>query len=109
MTGRRPRSRRHRDGPTPPPEQGESRRTGRAGKARGAPTGGASRGGRGIGGWQPTRQEVERFKEEIPLYKQVQHLQYTPTGDEIDLIVSNCPGGLNGEGTEEAEISGYRD
>ena len=63
----------------------------------------------GIGRYAPTREEVERFKEEIPLYKQVQHLQYTPTDDEIDLIVSNCPVGLNGEGTEDAEISGYRD
>ena len=63
----------------------------------------------GIGRYQPTREEVERYKEEIPLYKQVQHLQYTPTDEEIVLIVSNCPVGLNGEGTEEAEISGYRD
>ncbi len=63
----------------------------------------------GIGRYQPMREEVERFKEEIPLYKQVQHLQYTPTDDEIALIVSNCPVGLNGEGTEDAEISGYRD
>ncbi len=63
----------------------------------------------GLGRYQPTRQEVERFKEEIPLYRQIQHLQYTPTDDEIELIVSNCPVGLNGEGTEEAEISGHRD
>jgi len=63
----------------------------------------------GLGRWQPTRQEVDRFKEEIPLYRQVQHLQYTPTDEEIDLIVSNCPVGLNGEGTEDAEISGHRD
>ena len=63
----------------------------------------------GIGRYQPTREEVERFKEEIPLYKQAQHLQYTPSDEEIVLIVSNCPVGLNGEGTEEAEISGYRD
>ncbi len=63
----------------------------------------------GLGRYIPTKEEVERFKEEIPLYKQVQHLQYTPTDDEIALMVSNCPVGLNGEGTEEAEISGYRD
>jgi DNA polymerase II large subunit len=63
----------------------------------------------GIGRWQPTRQEVERYKEEIPLYKQVQHLQYAPSDDEIELIVSNSPVGINGEGTEDAEISGYRD
>ncbi len=63
----------------------------------------------GLGRWRPTRPEVERFKEEIPLYKQVQHLQYTPTDEEIETIVSNCPVGLNGEGTEETEIGGYRD
>lgn len=63
----------------------------------------------GIGRYVPTKEEVERYKEEIPLYKQAQHLQYTPKDEEIVLIVSNCPVGINGEGTEEAEISGYRD
>ncbi|TLZ43845.1 MAG: DNA polymerase II large subunit [Methanobacteriota archaeon] len=62
-----------------------------------------------IGRYQPTREEVERFKEEIPLYRQVQHLQYSPTEGEISLIVSNCPVAINGEGTEDAEISGFRD
>src|SRR6267143_1924412 len=52
---------------------------------------------------------VERFKEEIPLYKQVQHLQYTPSDEEISVIVSNCPVAINGEGTEDTEISGFRD
>ncbi len=63
----------------------------------------------GIGAYRATKQEVERFKEEVPVYKQLQHLQYTPTGEEIELVVSNCPVGVNGEGTEEQEISGYRD
>ncbi len=63
----------------------------------------------GIGRYQPTRQEVERFKEEIPLYKQVQHLQYTPSDEEIELIAGHCPVAINGEGTEDVEISGYRD
>src|SRR5437867_5335944 len=63
----------------------------------------------GVGRYQPTRQEVERFKEEIPLYKQVQHLQYTPSDEEIALIAGNCPVAINGEGTEDVEISGYRD
>ena len=63
----------------------------------------------GVGRYQPTRQEVERFKEEIPLYKQVQHLQYTPSDEEIELIVGHCPVAINGEGTEDVEISGYRD
>jgi DNA polymerase II large subunit len=63
----------------------------------------------GIGKYIPTHGEVQRFKEEIPLYKQCQHLQYTPTNREIELIVKNCPICVDGEGTEEMEISGYRD
>lgn len=63
----------------------------------------------GIGKYQPTEAEIARFDEEIPLYKQSQHLQYTPTSDEIDLIVRNCPVCVDGEGTEQVEISGFRD
>src|SRR3989449_4900533 len=63
----------------------------------------------GVGRYVPTRPEVERFKEEIPLYKQVQHLQYMPSDEEIALIAGNCPVAINGEGTEDVEISGHRD
>ncbi|HKZ48168.1 MAG TPA: DNA polymerase II large subunit [Thermoplasmata archaeon] len=63
----------------------------------------------GIGRYRATREEVERFKEEIPVYKRVQHLQYTPTSEEIELLVSNLPVSVNGEGTEDEEISGHRD
>jgi DNA polymerase II large subunit len=63
----------------------------------------------GIGRYIPTDGEVQRFKEEIPLYKQCQHLQYTPSNQEIELIARNCPVCIDGEGTEDIEISGYRD
>ena len=63
----------------------------------------------GIGKYKPTEGEIARFDEEIPLYKQQQHLQYTPTSEEIDLIVRNCPVCVDGEGTESVEISGFRD
>ncbi len=63
----------------------------------------------GIGKYIPTEGEIARFDEEIPLYKQCQHLQYTPTSEEIDLIVRNCPVCVDGEGTEQIEISGFRD
>src|SRR3990170_6589492 len=63
----------------------------------------------GVGRYQPTREEIERFKEEVQLYRRVQHLQYTPTDKEVSLIVSNCPVAVNGEGTEDEEISGHRD
>jgi DNA polymerase II large subunit len=63
----------------------------------------------GIGKYQPTRGEIERYKEEIPLYKRVQHLQYVPTVEEIDKVTRNCPICINGEGTEDEEVTGYRD
>ena len=58
--------------------------------------------------FKPSEGEIERFKEEIPLYKRKQRLQYTPTADEIDTVVRNCPICIDGEGTEEVEVSGYR-
>ncbi|MDR0791478.1 MAG: DNA polymerase II large subunit, partial [Methanomassiliicoccaceae archaeon] len=62
-----------------------------------------------IGRYIPTEPEIKRFHEEIPLYKQCQHLQYLPAANEIELIVKNCPVCIDGEGTEDAEISGFRD
>ncbi len=63
----------------------------------------------GIGKYVPTEGEVQRLMEEIPLYKQCQHLQYTPGNEEIDIIARSCPVCVDGEGTEEMEISGFRD
>ncbi len=63
----------------------------------------------GIDRYKPTNDEVERYKEEIPLYEREQHLQYKPSSDEVDLIVRNCPVCIDGEGTEKAEVSGHRD
>ncbi len=63
----------------------------------------------GIGKYAPTNGEAQRFKEEIPLYKSCQHLQYIPTNEEIELIARNVPICIDGEGTEDAEISGFRD
>ena len=59
--------------------------------------------------YKPTHGEIERYKEEIPLYKRAQHLQYTPSVDEIERITKNCPICINGEGTEDEEVTGYRD
>ncbi|MCK4717498.1 MAG: DNA polymerase II large subunit [Thermoplasmata archaeon] len=63
----------------------------------------------GLDAYKPSHAEVERFKEEMPLYKQSQHLQYTPEPEEIELIVKNCPVSIDGEGTEDVEVSGFRD
>ena len=63
----------------------------------------------GIGAYKPRKDEVERYVEEVLLYEKVTNLQYAPAAKEIRLIVENCPICIDGEPTEEAEVSGYRD
>jgi DNA polymerase II large subunit len=63
----------------------------------------------GLSRFTATEGEIQRLKEEIPLYRNCQHLQYTPTNEEIDIIARHVPICINGEGTEDTEISGYRD
>ena len=62
----------------------------------------------GIGRYIPTEEEILRYCEEIPLYKKVANLQYLPSDGEIRLIAENCPVCIDGEPTEDAEVSGYR-
>lgn len=62
-----------------------------------------------IGKYVPTSEEIERCKEEIPLYARVQHLQYVPTHEEIETAVTGSPVCITGEGTEQAEVAGHRD
>ena len=62
----------------------------------------------GLAPYKPRPEEVERYVEEIALYKTLQHLQYTPTDDEIRLIVRNLPVCVDGEQTEDEEVQGYR-
>ncbi len=62
----------------------------------------------GLSRYIPTQEEILRYCEEIPLYKKVANLQYLPSDEEIKLIVSNCPVCIDGEPTEDAEVSGYR-
>ncbi|MDD3493407.1 MAG: DNA polymerase II large subunit [Candidatus Thermoplasmatota archaeon] len=62
-----------------------------------------------IGRYRPTEDEVERYKEEIPLYDRITTLQYSPSLQEIETIVRNCPVCINGEATEDREVTGKRD
>lgn len=59
--------------------------------------------------YKPTEAEIKRYIEEILLYRRVASLQYTPTEEEIRLIVENCPICVDGEPTEDAEVEGTRD
>ncbi|HZD42776.1 MAG TPA: DNA polymerase II large subunit, partial [Methanomicrobiales archaeon] len=58
--------------------------------------------------YKPRPEEVERYIEEIRQYNSRQSLQYMPSDDEIRLIVNNCPVCIDGEATENEEVSGYR-
>jgi DNA polymerase II large subunit len=63
----------------------------------------------GLGVYHPEPAEVERYKEEIPLYKQHQHLQYVPSAEEIEVVARNVPVCISGESTEgDAEVSAFR-
>ncbi|MEL9998700.1 MAG: DNA polymerase II large subunit [Thermoplasmata archaeon] len=63
----------------------------------------------GIGNFKPTDEIIERYKEEIQIYGNLEHLQYQPTPEEIEITVRNCPVCIDGEGTLESEVSGFRD
>ncbi|HYA57994.1 MAG TPA: DNA polymerase II large subunit [Thermoplasmata archaeon] len=64
----------------------------------------------GLAPFRADHAEVERYREEIPLYKYLQHLQYVPTPEEIETVVTHVPVAISGEATEgDAEVSGFRD
>ncbi|MFO8109316.1 MAG: DNA polymerase II large subunit [Thermoplasmata archaeon] len=63
----------------------------------------------GIDAFKAKSTEVQRFKEEVPLYKKARSLQYTPSPEEIGIIIKGCPVSISGEGTEKEEVSGNRD
>ena len=63
----------------------------------------------GLGAYRPLPGEVERYVEEIPLYKHSQHLQYVPSPDEVATVVRNVPVCISGESTEgDLEVSAFR-
>ncbi len=62
-----------------------------------------------IGSFKATDEEIERYIEEVQAYNRSKHLQYLPTPDEIIMVIKNSPVMIDGEGSEEAEISGHRD
>ncbi len=63
----------------------------------------------GIGTFKATEDEVQRYIEEIDSYNRIKHLQYLPSAEEVRLIVSRTPVMIDGEGSEEEEVSGHRD
>ncbi len=62
----------------------------------------------GINRYTPRPEEVERYVEEIRQYNSIMSLQYLPSESEIRMIIQNCPVCIDGEATEQVEVSGYR-
>ncbi|MGP6220465.1 DNA polymerase II large subunit [Caldiplasma sukawensis] len=63
----------------------------------------------GIGSYKPTEDEIERYIEEVQAYNRVKHLQYLPDDAELKNAIKNCPVCIDGEGSEDEEVSGHRD
>lgn len=62
----------------------------------------------GINRYIPRTEEVERYIEEIRQYNNIMSLQYLPSEKELRMIIENCPVCIDGEPTEQQEVSGYR-
>ncbi len=59
--------------------------------------------------YKATEKQIERYKEEVRLYNTIVHLQFLPSAEELDLIARGCPVCIDGDGTEDQEVSGNRD
>ncbi|MEM0438178.1 MAG: DNA polymerase II large subunit [Candidatus Micrarchaeia archaeon] len=62
-----------------------------------------------IGDYIPTETELLRYVEEIDLYDtRCARLQYRPSDEDIKWVFKNCKVCINGDPTEEVEVSVYR-
>ncbi len=63
----------------------------------------------GVGDYRPTETEIARYVEEVNVYEhRCTHLQYKPPDDHVAQIVRNCPVCIDGDPTEEVEVSVHR-
>ncbi len=64
----------------------------------------------GIGDFRPTETEIARYVEEVNVYEhRCVHLQYKPPEEHVAHIIRNCPICIDGNPTEEIEVSVHRD
>ncbi|MFW9988061.1 MAG: DNA-directed DNA polymerase II large subunit [Candidatus Odinarchaeota archaeon] len=59
--------------------------------------------------YEATDGEIGRYVEEVKLYDRRVHLQYPSSTKEIRYAVSNLPVEINGDSTEDEEVSAFRD
>ncbi len=63
----------------------------------------------GLDKWDPTPEEIERYIIEIYDYDRIKRLQYRPTREELEFLLKNLPVEIDGEPTEDKEVSAYKD
>ncbi|MBI2141877.1 DNA polymerase II large subunit [Candidatus Woesearchaeota archaeon] len=64
----------------------------------------------GFGAYDPAEAELKRFVTELYDYhERVTNLQYKPTEAEIIFLAKNLPVEIDGEATEDIEVSNYKD
>ncbi|MFH0884389.1 MAG: DNA polymerase II large subunit [Candidatus Micrarchaeota archaeon] len=62
-----------------------------------------------VGDYRATDSQIARYYEEITTYEtRVTHLQYMPPEADVIVIAGNCPICIDGEPTEDIEVSAYR-
>ncbi|MFW9969149.1 MAG: DNA polymerase II large subunit [Candidatus Odinarchaeota archaeon] len=59
--------------------------------------------------YEATEAEIGRYVEEVKLYDRSVHLQYPSSNKEIRYAVSHLPIEINGDSTEDEEVSAFRD
>jgi DNA polymerase II large subunit len=59
--------------------------------------------------YEATEAEIGRYVEEVKLYDRIVHLQYPSSNQEIRYAVSQLPVEINGDSTEDEEVSAFRD
>ncbi|MCR4368444.1 MAG: DNA polymerase II large subunit [archaeon] len=59
--------------------------------------------------YKPTEDEVERYVEEINIYDEIITRQYKLKDDDVRKIIRGCPVCVNGEPTEEREVTTHKD
>ena len=63
----------------------------------------------GVGDYRATDSQIARYYEEVTTYEtRVTHLQYMPPEADVTVIAGNCPICIDGEPTEDIEVSTYR-
>ena len=64
----------------------------------------------GLAPYDPTEDEINRFVTEVSDYhERVTNLQYRPSDEEVRFLVKHIPVEINGDPTEEIEVSNYKD